>query len=129
MINRHTTFFVNEVKPVEFCGKSVIWQVELNGAFELPFEIEPTTGEHNYKTCEGCQKNLEALTKRLTVKFEGNQQKKGFPYCCSYHSKLRNVKEFDRALFVNVPVLVAKKSFTQTSILPITTVQKIGISL
>ena len=109
MINRHTTFFVNEIKPVEFCGKSVIWQVELNGAFELPFEIEPTTGEHNYTTCEGCQKNLAALTKRLTVKFEGNQQKKGFPYCCSYHSKLRNVKEFDRALFVNVPVLVAKK--------------------
>ena len=109
MINRHTTFFVNEIKPVEFCGKSVIWQVELNGAFELPFEIEPTTGEHNYTTCEGCQKNLAALTKRLNVKFEGNQQKKGFPYCCSYHLKLRNVKEFDRALFVNVPVLVAKK--------------------
>lgn len=109
MINRHTTFFVNEVKPVEFCGKSVIWQVELNGAFELPFEIEPTTGEHNYTTCEGCQKNLAALTKRLTVKFEGNQQKQGFPFCCSYHSKLKNVKEFDRALFVNVPELVAKK--------------------
>jgi len=109
MINRHTTFFVNEIKPVEFCGKTVMWQMDLNGAFELPFEIEPTTGEHNYTTCEGCQKILTELTRRLTVKFEGNQQKKGFPFCCSYHSNLVKVKEFNRALFANVPVMVAKK--------------------
>lgn len=109
MIKRHTTFFVNEIKPVEFCGKTVMWQMDLNGAFELPFEIEPTTGEHNYTTCEGCQKTLAELTKRLTIKFEGNEQKKGFPFCCSYHSNLVKVKEFNRALFANVSVMVAKK--------------------
>lgn len=109
MINRHTTFFVNEIKPVEFCGKTVMWQMDLNGAFELPFEIEPTKGEHDFTTCEGCQKTLAELTKRLTIKFEGNEQKKGFPFCCSYHSNLVKVKEFNRALFANVPVMVAKK--------------------
>ncbi len=109
MINRHTTFFVNEIKPVEFCGKTVMWQMDLNGAFELPFEIEPTKGEHDFTTCEGCKKTLAELTKRLTVKFEGNEQKKGFPFCCSYHSNLVKVKEFNRALFANVPVMVAKK--------------------
>lgn len=109
MINRHTTFFVNEIKPVEFCGKPVMWQMDLNGAFELPFEIEPTKGEHDFTTCEGCKKTLAELTKRLTVKFEGNEQKKGFPFCCSYHSNLVKVKEFNRALFANVPVMVAKK--------------------
>jgi len=109
MIKRHTTFFVNEIKPVELCGKTVMWQMDLNGAFELPFEIEPTKGEHDFTTCEGCKKTLTELTKRLTEKFEGNQQKKGFPFCCSYHSNLVKVKEFNRALFANVPVMVAKK--------------------
>lgn len=109
MIKRHTTFFVNEIKPVEFCGKTVMWQMDLNGAFELPFEIEQTKGEHDFTTCEGCQKTLAELTKRLTIKFEGNEQKKGFPFCCSYHSNLVKVKEFNRALFANVPVMVAKK--------------------
>jgi len=109
MINRHTTFFVNEIKPLEFCGKIVAWDVGLNGAFELPFEIEPTTGEHDYTTCEGCKKTLTELTKTLTKKFNGNEQKKGFPFCCSHHSNLVKVKQFERAFFVNVPVMVVKK--------------------
>lgn len=109
MIKRHTTFYVKDISPVEFCGKTVMYQMNLNGAFELPFEIEPTKGEHDFTTCKGCQKTLAELTKRLTEKFEGNQQKKGFPFCCSYHSNLVKVKEFNRALFANVPVMVAKK--------------------
>ena len=109
MIKRHTTFYVKDISPVEFCGKTVMYQMNLNGAFELPFEIEPTKGEHDFTTCEGCQKTLAELTKRLTEKFEGNKQKKGFPYCCSYHSNLVKVKEFNRALFANVPVMVSKK--------------------
>lgn len=109
MIKRHTTFYVKDISPVEFCGKTVMYQMNLNGAFELPFEIEPTKGEHDFTTCEGCQKTLAELTKRLTEKFEGNKQKKGFPYCCSYHSNLVKVKEFNRALFANVPGMVANK--------------------
>ena len=31
MINRHTTFFVKDLKPIEFCGKPVMWQMDING--------------------------------------------------------------------------------------------------
>ena len=109
MIKRHSTYYIGKITPVEFCGKTVMHQVNLDGIFELPFEIEPTKGEHDFTTCEGCQKTLTELTERLTEKFEGNKQKKGFPFCCSYHSNLVKVKEFNRAFFANVPVMVAKK--------------------
>jgi len=109
MKNRYTTYFVERVTPIEFLGKIVFFEVTSSGAFEPPFEIEPTKGEHDFTTCEGCKKNLAELTSRLTVKFEGNAQKKSFPFCCSQHSNLLKVKEFNRASFTNVPVMVARK--------------------
>ena len=108
MINRHTTIFTDKLKPLNFCGKVIGFQTNIT-EYEAPFEIEPTTGEHDFTTCETCQKNLAEFTKILTVKFEGNGQKKGFPLCCSYHSKLVKVKQFSRASFTNVPIMVARK--------------------
>lgn len=111
MINRHTTFFVKGLKPIEFCGKPVMWQMDINGAFEKPFETQPTEGEHDFTTCEGCQKTLKELIKRLTEKFEGNHKDgaKPFPFCCTHHSELTKLKEFNRADFVGVPEMVARK--------------------
>lgn len=111
MINRHTTFFVKDLKPIEFCGKPVIWQMDINGAFEKPIETHPTEGEHNFNTCEGCQKTLKELIKRLTEKFEGSHKDgaKPFPFCCTHHSELTKLKEFNRADFVGVPEMVARK--------------------
>lgn len=111
MINRHTTFFVKGLKPIEFCGKPVMWQMDTNGAFEKPFETQPTEGEHDFTTCEGCQKTLKELIKRLTEKFEGNHKDgaKPFPFCCTHHSELTKLKEFNRADFVGVPEMVARK--------------------
>jgi hypothetical protein len=111
MINRHTTFFVKDIKPIEFCGKPVMWQMDLNGAFEKPFETQPTEGEHDFKTCEGCQKTLKELIKRLTEKFEGNHKDgaKPFPSCCTQHSELTKLKEFNKVDFVGVPEMVARK--------------------
>ncbi|HUS86212.1 MAG TPA: hypothetical protein VMW76_03145 [Bacteroidales bacterium] len=108
MIKRHTTFYVNELKPVNFCGKVIGYEANVSG-FELPFEIELTKGEHDFNKCIECKKNLNELTKRLKEKFEGNENKKGFPFCCPYHSNLIKVKEFNRDFFVNVPEMVAKK--------------------
>lgn len=111
MINRHTTFFVKDLNPIEFCGKPVMWQLDINGAFEKPFETQPTEGEHDFTTCEGCQKTLKKLIKRLTEKFEGNHKDgaKPFPFCCTHHSELTKLKEFNRADFVGVPEMVARK--------------------
>lgn len=111
MINRHTTFFVKDLKPIEFCGKPVMWQMDINGAFEKPFETQPTEGEHDFNTCEGCQKTLKELIKRLTEKFEGNHKDgaKPFPFCCTHHSELTKLKEFNRADFISVPEMVARK--------------------
>jgi hypothetical protein len=111
MINRHTTFFTKDIKRIEFCGKPVMWQMDTNGAFELPFEIEPTTGEHDFNTCEVCQKNLKELIKRLTEKFEGKHKDgaKPFPFCCTPHSELTKLKGFNRADFISVPEMVARK--------------------
>lgn len=111
MINRHTTFFVKDLKPIEFCGKPVMWQVDVNGAFEKPFETQPTEGEHDFNTCEGCQKTLKELIKRLTERFEGNHKDgaKPFPFCCTHHSELTKLKEFNRADFISVPEMVARK--------------------
>jgi hypothetical protein len=111
MITRHTTIFVKDIKPIEFCGKHVMWQMDLNGAFEKPFETQPTEGEHDFNTCEGCQKILKELIKRLTEKFEGNHKDgaKPFPFCCTHHSELTKLKEFNRVDFVGVPEMVARK--------------------
>ena len=111
MINRHATLFVKDLKPIEFCGKPVMWEMVTNGAFEKPFETQPTEGEHDFNTCEGCQKTLKELISRLTEKFEGNHKDgaRPFPFCCTHHSELTKLKEFNRADFISVPEMVARK--------------------
>jgi len=108
MINRHIKIFVKNPKPVEFCGKILFWQMDLN-TFEVPFEVEPTKGDHDFNKCEGCRKNLKQITQWLTELFEGKGQKKAFPFCCTEHENLVKLNIFDRRLFVNVPVMTAKK--------------------
>src|SRR5680860_246753 len=109
MADRHTTLYINDISPVNFCGKTIAWQMDTDGAYEKPFETKPTTGEHDYKTCKGCQSVQTELIKRLTEKFEGSGKKKAFPLCCQYHAKLQNLKEFDRASFADIPEMSANK--------------------
>src|SRR5690606_37491440 len=78
-------------------------------AYENPFETQPATDEHDFKNCEGCQNTRKELIRRFTKMFKGNEQKQGFPFCCSHHSNLTKVKEFNRASFANVPEMVADK--------------------
>ncbi|MCA6361698.1 MAG: hypothetical protein IM638_01555 [Bacteroidetes bacterium] len=109
MRERHFSFDVERITPLKMCGKVVMYEFKTSGGFEYPFEIQPTKGEHDFSTCEKCQKSLSDLTKRFTEKFNGNKQKKGFPLCCPYHSNLVNIKEFNRDFMVNVPAMVARK--------------------
>ena len=99
-----------KLTPIDFCGKTWGWMLETEQGFLAePKKTEPTTGEHDFNTCVGCQNTRKELIKRLTEKFNGTKQKQGFPFCCSYHSNLTKVKEFNRASFVSVPEMVADK--------------------
>lgn len=99
-----------EIKPLNFCGKEIGWQMQSEGGFYIiPYDVEPTKGEHDFKTCEGCQKSLKEFTKQFYERYTGKGQKKGFPLCCSYHSNLINIKEFDKAAFEKVPEMAARK--------------------
>lgn len=99
-----------KLTPIDFCGKTWGWMLETEQGFLAePKATQPTTGEHDFNTCEGCQNARKKLIKRLTEKFNGTEQKQGFPFCCSHHSNLTKVKEFNRASFVSVPEMVADK--------------------
>jgi hypothetical protein len=112
---RHATIFVDELKPLNFCGKTIGYEMNAS-SFELPFEIKSTAGDHDFTKCEGCQKTLGELTKRLKEKFEGSETKKGFPFCCPWHSNLtKKVEKFSRASFVNVPEWNGVGNFSDSS--------------
>lgn len=99
-----------KLTPIDFFGETWGWMLETEQGFLAePKETEPTTGEHDFNTCENCQNIRKELIKRLTKKFNGTEQKQGFPFCCSHHSNLTKVKEFNRASFVSVPEMVADK--------------------
>ncbi len=99
-----------KLTPIDFCGKTWGWMLETERGFLAePKETEPTIGEHDFNTCDSCQSTHKELIKRLTEKFNGTERNKGFPFCCSQHSNLIKVKEFNRASFVSIPKMVADK--------------------
>jgi hypothetical protein len=109
-MNRHITYFVNDFKPIEFCGKTIGFQADNVSCFELPFEIKATEGEHDFNKCDNCKNTLNEIKNRLKIKFEGIElNRKAFPFCCPSHSNLVNIKKFNRDSFINVPEIVAKK--------------------
>lgn len=111
MPNRHTTFYISDITPIDVCGKTLMWQINLDGAFELPFEVDPTLGEHDFNTCSVCQNTLKRITDNLTIRYQGKEQKKGFPNCCPNHARLVNYTEFTRSrdYFLGVPEMTARK--------------------
>jgi|GEM_PF-3161798 hypothetical protein len=109
MKNRYIHFNADGIKPINFCGETIMWEVTVDGGYEVPYEIEPIIGEHDFNICETCQKVLTVTTKQLTDRFNGNAKAAGFPYCCQWHSNLVNVQAFNRDSFVEVPKMTAKK--------------------
>ena len=105
---RHIKSYVKGIEVIPFCGTNII-KVNTTGNFEKPFEIEPIEGEHDFNTCKGCQTSIKEITKNLKKRFDGYEGKQGFPFCCTPHSNLIKLKEFDRASFEKVPEMVAKK--------------------
>ena len=100
----------NRQKTIYGTGVSKIyWHINTSGIYKPPYETKPTKGEHDYNTCENCQKSLKTVHEDLTKRFVGTENKKGFPHCCAYHANLTNVKDYKKADFVNAPELTAKK--------------------
>ncbi|WP_236974743.1 hypothetical protein [Membranihabitans maritimus] len=109
-MKRQSTIYGNSIEAVKFCGKNIGYQVETSGRLEPPYEISPISGKiHNYEKCEGCQQRLKSLTENLTDLYIGKKRRKAFPNCCSFHSNLKNLKEFDVSLYNSAPKQTAQK--------------------
>ena len=47
-----------------------------------PYVIKATIGEHDYRSCEGCQNNRQKIEDSL------KDRERRFPLCCDYHKRL-----------------------------------------
>jgi len=108
MTDRHKTISLSNLEPINFCGNIVGYTAEIS-QFEIPFEIEPTIGKHDFNTCSGCQKSLTELICIFKVGIDGDATKKGFPFCCLPHARLVNHSKFKISDYLNVPEMVARK--------------------
>lgn len=108
MENRFIAAHAKNVLPIKFGDQSFLY-VKFDWVLITPFEITPTIGKYDYTKSEDCQKELVKITKALKGRFEGDKKRKGFPFCCQDYSNLVKIKEFDRAAYVNVPEMTAKK--------------------
>lgn len=109
MKKRKPIYHVTNIKPINLCGETLFYQVSSDGKYEIPFAIEPTSGEHDYNKCDTCQKTIEKLTIELKLDFTGFNGKRAFPNCCDHHSNLTKLKEFDINSFSEIPEMVASK--------------------
>lgn len=71
--------------------------------YALPFPIEPTEGEHDFHSCEGCQKNHKIIVGQLKEKV------RNFPNCCKAHKKLLSLKDFHKSDFKDAAKQCADK--------------------
>ena len=107
-INRNISVFARNFTPINFCGKPIMWQTYCR-IYEPPYETEPTTGEHDFNTCEDCQNNLRELREDFELRFNGTKEKSGFPLCCERHAELAKLQVFNINDFKQVPDWTSKK--------------------
>lgn len=68
-----------------------------------PFDIKPTLGEHDYKTCSTCQEN------RSTIAAQLKERSNRFPNCCDSHRKLVELPCFTVNDFCDSNIKCAEK--------------------
>ena len=107
-INGNTLVFARNITPINFCGKPIMWQMDCR-IYAPPYETKPTIGEHDFNTCEVCQKELNELKEEFTKRFNGTDGKPGFPLCCKYHEELAKMQVFNINDFKQVPEWTAQK--------------------
>ncbi len=101
--------YVESITPVVSCGNVVLYQTQ-SRFYETPYETEPTTGEHDFTTCEGCQETMLDIETKLTTRFNGEfEDIPAFPDCCEYHAELKGLAAFTIDDFRGVPQMTARK--------------------
>jgi hypothetical protein len=87
MTERHITFDVNKVTPIDFCGETLLL-MDINQSYELPFDTKPIEGYRlpiNEKTGE----QLPNCCLFHKAAFEGAKSWfETFPDCCEGHRKM-----------------------------------------
>lgn len=71
--------------------------------YALPYPINPTIGEHDYRKCDSCKNAHKKIVELLKAKV------KKFPNCCEAHKKLLSLKEFHKSDFKDAAKLCADK--------------------
>lgn len=71
--------------------------------YALPFPINPTEGEHDYRLCDSCQETRKEIIRQL------KKRVKKFPNCCEAHKRLLSLKDFNRSDFRDAAELCADK--------------------
>jgi len=109
MNGRNTHISAKEISVIDFCGVPIIWGFHNIDMYDPPIETKPTIGSHDYNNCKECQTHIERITTGLRNKYEGNSEKKGFPFCCPFHSNLVQNPHFKKEDFDEVPEMIAFK--------------------
>ena len=68
-----------------------------------PYAIKATLGEHDYRSCEGCQNNRQTIEESL----KGRESK--FPLCCEYHKRLLGIQGFNVSVYKTTASMCADK--------------------
>jgi len=108
---KENTFYVDKIKELEFCDNKAL--VFSGNEFIIPYEVTQSKGEHSIENCEGqCKESQKVISKQIRGKF------RKFPDCCDHHKKLKELKEFKKTDFKNIPNSIANKvMFTYSHIL------------
>ncbi|MFC7773316.1 hypothetical protein [Flavobacterium sp. GCM10027622] len=94
------TFYIDTAEEIDICGSKFI-TLE-GGAYQLPYDVKPAEGEHNYSTCEGCRKKRQKLIKEI-------KRANKFPLCCDGHKKLHLLEQFKQSDFLGLEGSIADK--------------------
>ncbi len=94
------TFYVDKIEEIDVCGQ--IFLSFEGGAYQLPFDIKPADGEHNYSTCEGCKTHKKKIVEEI-------KRVNNFPLCCEGHRKLHKLAQFNLADFQMLEESIADK--------------------
>lgn len=71
--------------------------------YALPYSIEPTGGEHDYRSCKNCQDNHKTIFNQL------KKRVKKFPNCCESHKRLLSLRDFNRSDYRDAATQCADK--------------------
>lgn len=109
MFERKIHFVASEPERIQLCDGSYMFQLKVDGVYELPFEVPATTGEHEYQKCPQCQETIEFLSRWFRDLYKGKLHKKAFPNCCEPHKKLKRTKGFKKSDWDKFPEMITRK--------------------